>query len=651
MTDISATTSSTTTSTTPTATSGSGLNQPTITFTGISSGIDTSSIVTELMQIESQPKVLLQQKQLVVNARTAAYQDIQTKLYTLKTAADDLRSLTLFNGTPYTSSSDTTRLTAAATSNASPGTYDVNVTRMAAANVKQQQATSFTSSFGYAYAGNGAYAAAGTKITDLTDASGSSLGLAKGQTITLQSTKNGTAQTPATFTVTDTTTLEDLRSFVQTNLAGSTVTLGQGGKMQITSPPGDEQAFTGVSLLGPGGTALGGAGGVGTTDPPAPTGSLGSVLVHGSGNVHITSSGIPIDIAVTDGMSMTDVAKAINNKNGSLGASVVNGTLRLAARQQGASSAIQMTMDSGVSLGTFTDAIAAQDAAGTVNGVAFSSATNTVTSAISGVTLSLQGTTPSAPITLTVDPARVDPDAIVTKVKTFVTAYNDVIQTLTDKTTEKSVQNPTTDDDRIKGALFGDSTLTGLLNQLRQGMQNPISGLSTGKNIMNYAGLSTGAVGQAYTADSASGKLVLDETKLRSSIAAGTADIKSLFASNGAHRRHQGPDAADLGRRLQRDPHQRHAGGRDHRHLVRVPGHHELDQRDAAAAGSARDRPEDPVHRDGDGALEPEGHAEQPRLVLDLVGLGLSRRTPRRRGCARRPERHRHRASPRRSCR
>jgi flagellar hook-associated protein 2 len=193
-----------------------------------------------------------------------------------------------------------------------------------------------------------------------------------------------------------------------------------------------------------------------------------------------------------------------------------------------------MTMDPGVSLGTFTDAIAAQDAAGTVNGVAFTSSSNTVTSAISGVTLNLMGTTPSAPLTLTVDPARVDPDAIVTKVKTFVTAYNDVISTLTDKTTEKTVQNPTTDDDRIKGALFGDSTLTNLLNQLRQGMQNPITGLSSGKNIMNYAGLSTGPVGQAYTTDSASGKLVLDESKLRSSIAAGTADIKSLFMSNGA---------------------------------------------------------------------------------------------------------------------
>src|SRR4051812_43252786 len=121
MSDISAT-SSTTSSATSSTSSSTALNQPTINFTGISSGIDTNAIVDELMKIESQPKVLLQQKQLVVNARTQAHKDIQTKLYTLKTAADDLRSLTLFNGSPYTSSSDTTRLSAAATSNASPGT-------------------------------------------------------------------------------------------------------------------------------------------------------------------------------------------------------------------------------------------------------------------------------------------------------------------------------------------------------------------------------------------------------------------------------------------------------------------------------------------------------------------------------------------------
>src|SRR5262249_29152099 len=191
---------------------------------------------------------------------------------------------------------------------------------MAAANVKQQHADSFVTSTGYSYTGAGAYAGAAAKLTSLTDASGTSLGLTSGQTITLQSTKNGTAQTPVQFTIGDNSTVDDLRPSGHTNLPGPTVTLGQGGAMQITSPPGDEQAYTNVQLLGPDGTTP--LAGLGTTIPPAPTGSLGSVVVHGTGTVHLTSSGLPIDIDVTDGMTMDPAAKAINDKNGSLNASL-----------------------------------------------------------------------------------------------------------------------------------------------------------------------------------------------------------------------------------------------------------------------------------------------------------------------------------------
>ena len=50
---------------------------------------------------------------------------------------------------------------------------------------------------------------------------------------------------------------------------------------------------------------------------------------------------------------------------------------------------------------------------------------------------------------------------------------------------------------------------------------------------MNYAGLSTGAVGQAYTTDRPpAARPGRDQAALP--IAAGTTDIKSLFASNGA---------------------------------------------------------------------------------------------------------------------
>src|SRR5450432_1963090 len=99
-------------------------NVAAITFTGLSSGIDTSSIVTQLIAVESAPKTLLMQQQAVTNLQNADYADISTKLYTLKSAADALRSFSLYAGSPTATSGDTTKLTASATSAAAASSYN-----------------------------------------------------------------------------------------------------------------------------------------------------------------------------------------------------------------------------------------------------------------------------------------------------------------------------------------------------------------------------------------------------------------------------------------------------------------------------------------------------------------------------------------------
>src|SRR5207248_8983686 len=129
----------------------------------------------------------------VLNAQTATYRDVSSKLLTLKAAADDLRSFTLYSGSPNATSTDATRLTAQATASAAPGTYDVSVTTLAAANVQEQSATAFTSQFAALYAGRGTYAASTTKLTGLTQADGTSLGYTAGSTITLAGSQNGSA--------------------------------------------------------------------------------------------------------------------------------------------------------------------------------------------------------------------------------------------------------------------------------------------------------------------------------------------------------------------------------------------------------------------------------------------------------------------------
>jgi flagellar hook-associated protein 2 len=489
-----------------------------ITFTGLSSGIDTSSIVTQLIAVESAPKTLLMNQQAITNLQNSDYSDISTKLYALKTASDALRDFTLYAGQPVATSSDPTKLTASATSASAASSYNVVVSAIARAAVSQQTATSDVSQFGTLYAGNGAYAANSTALTNLTTSTGAAAGYAVGDTITLASTQGGTAAT-ASYTVSANSTVGDLANWMQQQMAGSTVSLQPGGRLQLTSAPGLDQANTNVSLTGTVGAA---------TSTQAAT---GNTTLSADGGMDLSSSGISIHVDLTAGMTMSDVANAINAKNGTVTATTANGMLRLTATQTGAASAISISnVTGGASAIGLSPQVAGQDAAGTVDGHAFTSATNTVTNAVSGVSMNLTTATGPDGISLTVNPSQVDTASIVAKVQTFVTAYNAVISTASNEIAETKVINPTTPSDLLKGAMFGDSRLQSIVDSLRNAMIAPVSGLSGSQSIASFAGLSTGAFGAGNT----TGLLTLDTTALTASLAGGSTALKSLFMTDGA---------------------------------------------------------------------------------------------------------------------
>jgi flagellar hook-associated protein 2 len=493
------------------------MSTPQISFTGLSSGIDTDSIVQKLIAVEAAPKTLLIHQQDLANLQKQNYSDLSTKLYALKASADALRDRTLYAGSPTATSADTSKLTAVATGAAAASSYNVVVDHVARAAVSQQTATSDVSSFGTLYAGNGAYAATSTKLTALTAADGTPQGYAVGDTITLASTQGGQANS-ASYTVTATSTVGDIASFMQSALEGSVVSLQPGGKLQVTSAPGLDQANTGISLSGP----IGGA-----TSTQAATGN--TTLATGGG-MDIGSSGINIHVDMTAGMTMSDVASVINSKNGTVKATVANGMLRLTATQTGAASAISVSnVTGGASAIGLSTQVAGTDATGTIDGNAFSSASNQVTSAIPGVTLNLTSATSSAGVALSVNPSQVDNAAITSRVQAFVTAYNDVLKTATKQLSEKSVNNPKTDADRLKGAMFGDSRLQGIVDGLRRSFMAPVTGLNGAQSIASFAGLSTGAFGSGDT----TGSLTLNSDALSKALAGGPDALKSLFMANG----------------------------------------------------------------------------------------------------------------------
>src|SRR3954453_4364745 len=87
---------------------------------GLVSGMDTTSIITQLMQIESRPQTLLKGQLTTSQNQAAAYRDVNSLFASLSTAAGALTQTSSWNLTKASSSSST--VSASATSGAQSGT-------------------------------------------------------------------------------------------------------------------------------------------------------------------------------------------------------------------------------------------------------------------------------------------------------------------------------------------------------------------------------------------------------------------------------------------------------------------------------------------------------------------------------------------------
>jgi flagellar hook-associated protein 2 len=152
---------------------------------------------------------------------------------------------------------------------------------------------------------------------------------------------------------------------------------------------------------------------------------------------------------------------------------------------------------------------AAQNANFTVNGIAITKSSNTITDAIQGVTLTLNKAT-TAPANLTVTR---DTKAVSTAVAGFVDAYNALVSQLKSRSAYGSSA------DANKPALAGDRTVRLMLEQLH-GIFNV--GASGGTlTSLSEVGIST-------KADST---LKLDSSKLNTAMANNFSDVTNLFSS------------------------------------------------------------------------------------------------------------------------
>jgi flagellar hook-associated protein 2 len=109
---------------------GSTVGAP-ITVSGLADGLDTSSIITALMDAEREPVTHLTDTQGKLQAEEAALQSVQSSLQQLAFTVSEFSLPSLFESAQTVTSSEPARVSAATTSGAGVGGYEVEVTQLA----------------------------------------------------------------------------------------------------------------------------------------------------------------------------------------------------------------------------------------------------------------------------------------------------------------------------------------------------------------------------------------------------------------------------------------------------------------------------------------------------------------------------------------
>lgn len=374
---------------------------------GAGSGLDVSSIVSQLMTVEQQPITQLQKQQSSYQTRISALGTLSSAVTRLQTAVKSLVDPATFASLGATSSNSAT-ITAAATSDAAPGSYAINVTQTAQAQIK---------------AGPG-----------------------------LASSSSAESATASTGTF--------------------TLKVGSGAPTTVTIDAGNN--------------------------------------------------------------TLAGMARAINAANSGVTATVVNDgsdkpyRLVLSAKASGSANTVSLDTSNLAAgelhdvLDGLTEVVPARNANLTVNGIAVTSASNTVDGAIPGVSLDLQGTGSS---TVTV---AANSDTMITNVSNFVGAYN---------TLSATVRNLSTYDATSKtaGPLNGNSTTRNLMSQLRSIVSGAVSGMGSGPSTLGQIGVTLKSDGSLFLDATKLGKAITDDLPGLASVlggAKGFATQIDSFATN-----------------------------------------------------------------------------------------------------------------------
>lgn len=264
-----------------------------------------------------------------------------------------------------------------------------------------------------------------------------------------------------------------------------------------------------------------------TVDPSA-GGSLTIEIGSTASGSFVPKSGTSaVAVTIDAGSSLSDVATAINEANAGVSATVVNGTdgpqLIVTSDETGETNQIKITSTiSGLGFdpenpltgGNMTQATEAKNAILKIDGITIANTTsNTVTDAITGVTLNLTATNDNTPTQLVISN---DSSNLETKLQAFVDAYNSARSTIKTLSKYDSTGEST-------GILNGDTTVTSALNQLRGLLSTVPSDVSSSYQYLSELGVNS----------SSDGTLSLDKDVLKTAMATDFSSVAKTVAAYG----------------------------------------------------------------------------------------------------------------------
>ena len=486
---------------------------------GLVSGLNTTQIISSLMQVERQSGAYLTTGKTASETMISVLQSLNSSLATLQTAASALVPDTITNASGWTATTATSSQPALATATtdgttAIPGsaTFTVQSVATAGAAVSSGSVSSLTSAvangpfvlaqgldtLGLGSPTPGASLTSGAHTVTVTQSSsGATLtGSPLADTVTIDASNAGLSvfldgsSTATTFTLTQGTYSRDQLAAEVTRASGGTLTASSTTDGALRLATTHEGSAATVALAAPN-TALGltdtsttatGTDAVVALDGVAATVSSltrgAQLSLNGAGGdsmVFTLSGGLRTGTAsatlvnVAAGASMTDVVSAINGAGAGVRASAVQVSptaYRLQVNSMTTGAASDVTLGDGAfpsSLSTLGSMVQLQAGTDTVLHVGSgpgaydaTSPTATVAGLLPGVTITATKADPTTPVTITIDR---DSNGIADKVQAMVKAANDVLSYLS----SQSAYDTTT---KTGGPLLGSSMARDLAERL-----------------------------------------------------------------------------------------------------------------------------------------------------------------------------------------